>query len=182
MLTLFLFPFSTMKLTNRGFTLVELLVIIAIIWILIAALYPSLLNYIIRGRDTQRITALKDVLSATINYQTDNDALPIGTSSLSGSVPNCVNPTALNKYLVKFPYDPNKNSSISCWQPGLYWYWTWLLDWSPIIILSVVLENENAGNTYTGITAYQWNWLSGTIIRWIDTLVKWAGSGYIIRY
>lgn len=131
-----------MKLTPRGFTLVELLVIIAIIGIIMAALYPSLMGYLVRGRDTQRITALKEVLSATINYQTDNDMLPIGTSSLSGSTPNCVNVVTLNKYITKFPYDPNKNSIVSCGQPGIYGYGTGTLGGSNSIVLSVAFENQ----------------------------------------
>ena len=44
---------------HSGFTLVELMIVIAIIGILSAALFPSFGNYFSRARDTQRINDLR---------------------------------------------------------------------------------------------------------------------------
>ena len=47
-----------MKFFSRGFTLVELMVVIAIIWILTTALYPFLTGYLNRARDFAIKTAM----------------------------------------------------------------------------------------------------------------------------
>jgi prepilin-type N-terminal cleavage/methylation domain-containing protein len=56
---------------KKGFTLVELMIVIAIIGILAAALFPALTSYLSRGRDTKKIAEIKQLNTALIVYKID---------------------------------------------------------------------------------------------------------------
>ena len=62
--------------SRKGFTLVELMIVIAIIGILAAVLYPSLMGYLERTRDTNRQQAMNQVGTALGTYFADMNAYP----------------------------------------------------------------------------------------------------------
>jgi prepilin-type N-terminal cleavage/methylation domain-containing protein len=72
-----------MKLTSKGFTLVELMIVIAIIGILAAALFPSLTSYLARGRDTSRVAAVKEIVSAVTIFSLEKLYLPNAITSVA---------------------------------------------------------------------------------------------------
>ena len=62
---------------KNGFTLVELMIVIGIIGILAAALFPSLTSYLARWRDTAKISEIKQLNTALISYQIDKSTFKI---------------------------------------------------------------------------------------------------------
>lgn len=64
------------KINQKGFTIIELLVVIVIIGILVALTLPNLFSAQARGRDTDRKNELKNVQQKLESYFNDNDRYP----------------------------------------------------------------------------------------------------------
>lgn len=60
----------------KGFTLVELMIVIAIIGILAAVLYPSLTGYLEKTRDTKRQSDVRAISQAVSQYYSDRNTFP----------------------------------------------------------------------------------------------------------
>ena len=169
-----------MKLSPKGFTLVELMIVIAIIGILAAALFPSLTSYLARGRDTSRAAGIKEISTGIASYNVDTSAFPASANNAGAGVADCANSGALAKYVPKFPKDPT-NSSANCGTAGSYGYGTGSASGTTTAILSAQFENSVGGNTPTSITGYQGYVVTQANINLIDVMVKASGSGYVIR-
>lgn len=57
---------------KKGFTLVELLIVLSIIGVLVAGLYPKITGYLARGRDSSKITEIAQLNTALVLYQVAN--------------------------------------------------------------------------------------------------------------
>jgi type II secretion system protein G len=67
---------------KKGFTLIEMLIVIVIIGILAAALIPRLMSARSRANDTARKADLQQLGTALISYQVDNSSFPATPGSV----------------------------------------------------------------------------------------------------
>lgn len=70
------------KLNQKGFTIIELLVVIVIIGILVALTLPNLFAAQARGRDSDRKNELKNLQQKLETHFGDNDQYPVGLADL----------------------------------------------------------------------------------------------------
>jgi general secretion pathway protein G len=64
------------KTNKKGFTLVEMLIVIVIIGVLAAALIPRLTSARGRANDVARKASLQQIATALVGYQIDNGDFP----------------------------------------------------------------------------------------------------------
>lgn len=84
---------------QKGFTLLELLIVIVIIGILIALVLPNLINGPIRARDVRRKEDLNSISSGLEQYYNDNQSYPAALTALTAG-----------DYLKTIPQDPKTKS------------------------------------------------------------------------
>ena len=74
---------------SKGFTLIELAVVLAVIAILAAILTPLVTNYIDQARETRAQADVRAIATAVLGYQRDTSRFPIydGIGSANSDVP-----------------------------------------------------------------------------------------------
>ena len=93
---------------QKGFTLVELLIVIAIIGVLAALLMSNFIGVRQRARDAQRKSDLKQIQSALELYRSDLAAYPL-TNNFSACLSSLPPPPATTIYMQKVPCDPSSS-------------------------------------------------------------------------
>lgn len=87
-------PVSAKRTAKHGFTLIELMIAVAIIGIVAAVAYPSYTQYILRSNRTAAQAHLSDIAQAQQQYIVDNRAYASTLSDLNGMS----TPTSVSKY------------------------------------------------------------------------------------
>ena len=94
---------------QRGFTLIELMVVLAIIGVLISLVVPNVLNRADDARVTAARTDINNLVQALKLYRLDNQRYPSAEQGLQALVVKpTINPVPLNwkPYIDKLPNDP----------------------------------------------------------------------------
>ena len=84
-----------MKKNNNGFSLVELIIVIAIMAVLVGVLAPQFIKYVEQSRRSRDISTAQEVREAVLADIADNQISGSGTLNPVASTPTTINETPL---------------------------------------------------------------------------------------
>ena len=153
-----------------GFTLVELLVVVAIIGILATVVVISYSGAQSKARDAKRLSDLSQVQSALSQYFIDYGQYPNST------LPGNIQPLALSGYISTIPADPKETSGAYGYYYASQYYMTSANSYTGInsnsyYIIATRLENSSnpsAVAVFQGWNNSSLNYLQGTSKRGLN--------------
>jgi len=110
------------KQRKSGFTLVELLVVVAIIALLVTAIVASFENAKAKARDAERVSEINSINTALGFYHNDYNMYPIYEGYITGSdtLSEALKATG---YINTIPTDPTDRDSTECGALSGYHYY-----------------------------------------------------------
>ncbi len=81
---------NTRRMRKKGFTLVEIMIVVAVIVLLAAIAIPNLLRARLNANEASAIASMRAIASAAITYRAANPGFPGDLSVLSNAVPSYV--------------------------------------------------------------------------------------------
>ncbi len=115
-----------MKNFKKGFTLVEMLIVVVIIGILAAALLPRLMSAQASARDSARMSAIQQIATATAAYLQETGTYPTSGANTKGSTDDLLPSLVANGNVASLPQEPKKNIENKAIEGvplvGKYWY------------------------------------------------------------
>ncbi len=87
------------KLNNKGFSLVELIIVIAIMAVLIGVLAPQYLKYVERGRESADLDNIESLIHAIEIYNADPNTTTPATGTITAGAPVTVSDTSITAAL-----------------------------------------------------------------------------------
>ena len=136
--TRFHFRLQSARFARRGFTLIELMVVLVIIGVLAALIVPNVLDRADDSRVTAAKTDVNNLMQALKLYKLDNQRFPSGEQGLQALVskPSAAPvPGNWRPYLDKLPADPWGNP-YQYLSPGLH---------GPVDVLSLGADGKAGG-------------------------------------
>lgn len=96
-----------MKAIQKGFTLIELMIVIAIVGILAAVALPAYQDYTARAQMSEALTLAESQKAAVVEYYSDNGTFPANNTSAGIAASN----TITGKYVATVNVSSNANTA-----------------------------------------------------------------------
>lgn len=131
-------------------TLIEILIVVAIIWIIAWIAIPKVSNSKMESRDIRRISEIQEIWSAIMSYKTDHWWYPVSSGTCISSLTELID----DWYFSTMPPDPNNEKILTyCsnasaddrakWSICTWWYYNYISNGSWFVLAAYMEDSKN---------------------------------------